>query len=146
MPFEESVGALAELQRAGKIHHLGLSNVTVAQLASAQRIAPIVSVQNRYNYDDRSSEAVLDVCEQAGIAFIPWAPIGGPVSTKGRALEAIARARGATPLQIALAWLLQRSPVMLPIPGTSSIEHLEQNVAAASIRLGAEEVASLDAA
>jgi aryl-alcohol dehydrogenase-like predicted oxidoreductase len=143
VPFEESVGTFAELRRAGKIRHVGLSNVSVKQLHAAQQIVPIVSVQNRYNFDDRSSEAVLDACERAGIAFLPWAPIGGVSPLKNAALQRIATAHGASTLQIAIAWLLKRSPVMVPIPGTGSIEHLEQNVAAATIALTEEEFAAL---
>lgn len=144
VPFEESVGALAEMQREGKIRHVGLSNVSVAQLASAQRIVPIVTVQNRYNLDDRSSEDVLEACVRQNIGFFPWAPVGGGSGLHAEALEKIARAHGATPFQVTLAWLLQRAPVMLPIPGTGSVEHLEENVAAASLHLSDDEVAALD--
>jgi pyridoxine 4-dehydrogenase len=139
VPYAESVGALAEMQKAGKIRHIGISNVSVAQLAEARSIVDVVSVQNRYNYEDRSSEDVLNVCTGAGIAFLPWAPVGGPSSLKARVLEGLARDHRATPLQIAIAWLLKRSPMMLPIPGTSSIEHLDENIAAASIHLSDEE-------
>lgn len=139
VPYAESVGALAELQKAGKIRHIGISNVSVAQLAQARAIVPIASVQNRYNYEDRASEDVLDACAGAGIAFLPWAPVGGTSPVKARVLERLARDRGATALQIAIAWLLARSPAMLPIPGTGSIAHLEENIAAASIRLSDEE-------
>jgi pyridoxine 4-dehydrogenase len=143
VPYEESIGALAELQRAGKIRHLGVSNVSVGQLAAARAIVPIVSVQNRYNYEDRSSEAVLDVCARDGLAFLPWAPVGGTSRLKTQALERLARAHGASPLQIALAWLLERSPVMLPIPGTGSVTHLDENLAAAALHLSAAEFRSL---
>jgi aryl-alcohol dehydrogenase-like predicted oxidoreductase len=139
VPYAESIGALAELQRAGKIRHIGVSNVGLGELAAARAIVPVVSVQNRYNYEDRSSEAVLDACARDGLAFLPWAPIGGHSPLKARVLEALARDHGATPLQIALAWLLHRSPAMLPIPGTGSVAHLEANLAAAAIRLSDEE-------
>jgi pyridoxine 4-dehydrogenase len=139
VPYAESVGALAELQKAGKIRHIGVSNVSVAQLAQARAIVPIVSVQNRYNFEDRSSEAVLAVCERDGLAFLPWAPIGGHAPLKAHLLERLARDHGATTLQIAIAWLLKRSPVMLPIPGTGSIAHLDENLASAAIHLSAEE-------
>jgi aryl-alcohol dehydrogenase-like predicted oxidoreductase len=139
VPYAESISALAELQRAGKIRHIGVSNVTVKELAAARAIVPIVSVQNRYNYEDRSSEAVLDACAREGLAFLPWAPIGGVSPVKARVLEALARDHRATTLQIAIAWLLRRSPVMLPIPGTGTVSHLEENLAAASIRLTDDE-------
>jgi aryl-alcohol dehydrogenase-like predicted oxidoreductase len=127
------------MQRAGKIRHIGISNVSVAQLAEARAIVPVVSVQNRYNYEDRSSEAVLDVCSKEGIAFLPWAPVGGPTPFNVQRLERLARDHKATLLQIALAWLLKRSPVMLPIPGTGSIAHLDENIAAATLHLSDEE-------
>ena len=139
VPYAESVGALAELRAAGKIRHIGVSNVSVAQLAQARAIVPIVSVQNRYNFEDRSSEDVLAVCERDGLTFLPWAPIGGTSPVKARVLERLARDHGATTLQIALAWLLKRSPVMLPIPGTGSIAHLDENLASATIHLSDEE-------
>jgi aryl-alcohol dehydrogenase-like predicted oxidoreductase len=139
VPYEESVGALAEMQRAGKIRHVGVSNVTLQQLAAARAIVPIVSVQNRYNYEDRSSEAVLEACERDGLAFLPWAPIGGTSRVKAQALQRIAHDRGATPLQIAIAWLLKRSPVLLPIPGTGSLKHLDENLAAAALHLSDED-------
>jgi aryl-alcohol dehydrogenase-like predicted oxidoreductase len=146
VPFAESVGALAELQRAGKIRHIGLSNVNVAELAQARAIVPIVSVQNRYNYEDRTSESVLDACERDRIAFLPWAPIGGVSPLKTHVLERIARAHRATPLQVAIAWLLRRSPVVLPIPGTGSLVHLEENLAAAALQLSAAEFEELGTA
>lgn len=140
VPIEESVGALKELQDQGKIRHLGLSNVTVAQLDAASEVATIVSVQNRYNATARDADPVLDACTERGLAFIPWAPVGsGDVSALGSAAER----RGVTPSQLALAWLLHRSPVMVPIPGTSSIVHLEENVAAAAIELSPDDVAAL---
>jgi aryl-alcohol dehydrogenase-like predicted oxidoreductase len=143
VPYAESVGALAELQKAGKIRHIGVSNVSVAQLAEARGIVPIVSVQNRCNYEDRSSEAVLDACTRDGIAFLPWAPVGGQSPVKAHVLEKLARDHGATTLQIAIAWLLKRSPVMVPIPGTGSIAHLDENIAAAAIHLSDDEFALL---
>ena len=139
VPYAESIGALAEMRRAGKIRHIGISNAGVEQLAAARAIVPVVSVQNRYNYEDRSSEDVLAACARDGIGFLPWAPIGGTSPLKAQTLARIARDHQATPLQIALAWLLERSPVMLPIPGTGSVAHLDQNVAAAALRLGDEE-------
>jgi aryl-alcohol dehydrogenase-like predicted oxidoreductase len=147
VPLEESIGTLAELQREGKIRHIGVSNFDVGQLERAQRVARIVSVQNRYNLTDRSSEDVLDYCQRQGIAFIPWAPLGaGPLTQPGGPLDRIAAGHQATQGQIALAWLLQRSPVILVIPGTSRVSHLEENVAAASIALSADEFATLDRA
>jgi pyridoxine 4-dehydrogenase len=143
VPFEYSVGELAKLRDEGKIRHLGLSNVTTDQLQSAQAIVPIVSVQNRYNLFDRESEPVLEMCEREGIGFIPWFPVGAG-NLDNSALSQIAKKYNATPYQLALAWLLKRSPVMLPIPGTSSIPHLEENVAAAGITLSDEDFAALD--
>lgn len=144
VPFEDSVGALAELRAAGKIRHIGLSNVSVAQLRRAQRIVPIVSVQNRYNLSDRGSDDVLDACAADGIAFLPWYPLAaGGEARGGGALGRIAARHGATPAQVALAWLLARSPVMLPIPGTSSRAHLEENVAAAGLHLSGEDLRAL---
>ena len=135
VPFAESMSTLAELQRAGKIRHLGVSNVSVKQLDEARSIAPIVSVQNEYNLENRAHEDVLLACEQAGIAFIPWFPLGAGKALSSEKVKRIAARLNATPSQIALAWLLARSPVMLPIPGTSSLTHLEENAQAASIRL-----------
>jgi aryl-alcohol dehydrogenase-like predicted oxidoreductase len=132
--FETSVETLAQLQNEGKIRLIALSNVTREHIERARRIVPIVSVQNRYSFADREWDYVVDYCERNEIAFIPWYPLGAGKAA-GEALRAIANAHGASPTQIALAWLLQRSPIMLPIPGTSSIEHLEQNVAAASLHL-----------
>jgi len=144
VPFEDSVGTLAELRSEGKIRHIGLSNVSVDQLRKALRLAPIASVQNRYNIADRSSEDVLAECTREGIAFLPWYPLeaGGSAGGKG-ALARVAARHKATPAQIAIAWLLAHSPVMLPIPGTSSIAHLEENVAAAGIQLSPEDLAEL---
>jgi pyridoxine 4-dehydrogenase len=136
--FDDSVRALAELRQEGKIRAVGLSNVTQEHIERALRIVPIVSVQNRYSFADREWDYVVDYCERNGIVFIPWFPLGaGRIA--GEVLEEIARAHQAVPTQVALAWLLRRSPKILPIPGTSSIEHLEQNIAAASLRLNAEE-------
>ncbi|HKG19669.1 MAG TPA: aldo/keto reductase [Candidatus Limnocylindrales bacterium] len=145
VPLEESVGALVELHDEGKIAHIGLSNVSTDQLARAREIVPIVSVQNRYSIGDRESEPVLAECEIQGIAFIPWFPLAsGGLATDGLIVR-IADAHDATPFQVALAWLLARSPVMLPIPGTSSVEHLEENVGAAALRLAQEEFEELAA-
>jgi pyridoxine 4-dehydrogenase len=142
--FEDSVWTLAELRDEGKIRHVGLSNVGVRELVTALDIVPIVSVQNRYNLTDRSSEAVIEACEREGIAFIPWFPLAtGRLARPGGDLDEIATRHDATPAQVALAWLLARSPVMLPIAGTSSLEHLEENVAATGLRLSDEEVATL---
>jgi pyridoxine 4-dehydrogenase len=136
--FDASVETLAELRNEGKIRLVGLSNVTQEHIERARRIVPIVSAQNRYSFADREWDYVVDYCQQNGIAFIPWFPLGaGKIA--GEVLNRIAQAHGASPTQIALAWLLRRSPIMLPIPGTSSVEHLEQNVAAASLRLTQEE-------
>ena len=144
VPAEESLGALAELREEGKIQHVGLSEVGVEEIQRAQEIVPIVSVQNRYNLTDRGSEDVLDFCEREGIGFIPWFPLAtGDLARPGGPLDEIAARHDASPGQVALAWLLWRSPVMLPIPGTSSVEHLEENVAAASLDLGEEEFAAL---
>ena len=136
--FEASVETLAALRDAGKIRLVALSNVTQEHIERARKIVPIVSVQNRYSFADREWDYVVDYCERKGIAFIPWFPLAaGRVA--GEVLDQIAQTQGASRTQIALAWLLQRSPIMLPIPGTSSVEHLEQNVAAASLRLTEEE-------
>ena len=149
VPLEDSIGELARLQKEGKIRHLGVSNFTVEELARARRVTPIVSVQNRYNIADRTSADVLAVCEREGLAFIPWAPIarGSPdileSSAASKALEALAKAHGVSVFQAAIAWLLAKSPAMLPIPGTSSVAHLEEDVAAARIRLSAGELAAL---
>lgn len=146
VPFEASVRTLIDLQQEGKIRYIGLSNVTLAQLEAALKLTPIVSVQNHYNFEHRrDSEEVLRFCEQQGIAFIPYFPIGGGSREYNQqTLNDIADKHEATPHQIALAWLLAHSPVMLPIPGTSSLDHLEENVAAASIRLDDADMAALD--
>ncbi len=146
VPLEESVGALAELSAEGKVRHVGLSNVGEAELAQARTIVPVASVQNRYSVDDRLHEPVLEACEHEGLGFLPFFPLAmGSLARAGSRLESIAAAHGAAPGQVALAWLLQRSPVMLPIPGTSSPAHLEENVAAASLELTEDELASLNA-
>ena len=133
--------ALARLREGGKIRHVGLSNVTADHLQRARKIVPIVSVQNRYNLNDRRSEAVLRACEGEVIAFIPWLPLAtGRLARPGGALDRIRARHNATFPQVALAWLLAKSPVMLPIPGTSSVAHLEENIAAAALRLSSEEV------
>jgi pyridoxine 4-dehydrogenase len=142
VPFDSSVETLAELQTEGKIRFIALSNVTKEHIERARKIVPIVSVQNRYGFADREWDYVVDYCERNGIAFIPWSPLGsGKVG--GMLLERIAQAHQNTPMQVALAWLLKRSPLMLPIPGTSSIEHLEENVRAASLRLSDDEYREL---
>jgi aryl-alcohol dehydrogenase-like predicted oxidoreductase len=149
VPLEDSIGELARLQKDGKIRHLGVSNFTVEELARARRVTPIVSVQNRYNIADRASADVLAVCEREGLAFIPWAPIARgssdtlESSAASKALDALAKAHGVSVFQAAIAWLLAKSPAMLPIPGTSSVAHLEEDVAAARIKLSASELAAL---
>lgn len=144
VPLEDQLGELGDLQKEGKIRHLGLSEVSVADLEAARRIVDIVSVQNRYNLADRASEDVLDYAEANGIAFIPWFPLAtGKLAKAGGPLDAAARRHDASPSQLALAWLLRRSPVVLPIPGTSSVEHLEDNTAAALIELTDDEFAAL---
>ncbi len=143
VPLEVSLGALADMQRAGKIRHVGVSNVTVKQLEQARKIVPIVSVQNRYNLGDRNSEDVLKACEKLGIAFLPWYPLGDGAVLRIQKLKDLAKKLRATPAQVGIAWLLARSPVMLPIPGTSSVEHLEDNAAAASLELSAGELSLL---
>jgi aryl-alcohol dehydrogenase-like predicted oxidoreductase len=145
VPIEDSVEALAELRADGKVRHVGLSNVSVDELARAREVVPVVSVQNRYNVADRTGEDMLEACEAEGIAFLPWRPLapGSRLAEPGGPLARAAERHRAAPSQIALAWLLQRSPVMLPIPGTSSVEHLEENVAAATVQLSAEELDEL---
>ncbi|MET0133755.1 MAG: aldo/keto reductase [Kibdelosporangium sp.] len=146
VPLADQLGALKELQDEGKIGHIGLSEVDVEGLRAAQEIVPIVSVQNLFNLADRSAEALLEHTEAEGIAFIPWFPLAtGKLSEPGGPLGALAEQHGVTPSQLALAWLLRRSPVMLPIPGTSSVAHLESNTAAAGIELTDEEFEALSA-
>jgi aryl-alcohol dehydrogenase-like predicted oxidoreductase len=145
VPIEDSVGALAELQQEEKIRFVGLCNVNVEELERAREIVPIVSVQNRYNVADRESEEVLQACEQSELAFLPWAPLGSRELAKpGGQLDELASAHGARPGQVALAWLLAHSPVMLPIPGTSSIAHFEENLEAAQLELTPDELESLE--
>src|SRR6266480_581763 len=143
VPVEESLGALKAAQDSGKIRHVGLSEVTVAEIEQTKKVVPIVSIQNRYNITDRESEAALNYCAKEKMGFIPWAPIGGSgsrsLSKAGNALEAEAKRHNISVVQLALAWLLQRSPVMLPIPGTSSLPHLEENMTAAKLQLSADE-------
>src|SRR5215211_3521971 len=141
VPLEDSIGALVTLKEQGKIRHIGLSNVTEEQMRRARRLTPIVSIQNRYNVDDRRSEPLVDMCEQEQMVFLPWAPIQNLDSN--RIVQQLAQRYNATPRQIVLAWLLARSLSILPIPGTGSVSHLEDNVAAAAISLTPAEVASL---
>jgi len=144
VPLEESVGTMSDLRDEGKVRHIGLSEVSVDELRQAQKVVRIASVQNRYNLTDRGSDAVLEACESDGIAFIPWFPLAaGPLARPGGPVDDIASRHGATAGQVALAWLLRRSAVMLPIPGTSSVDHLEENVAGASLELTDEEYAQL---
>ncbi|HEY7743689.1 MAG TPA: aldo/keto reductase [Burkholderiales bacterium] len=143
VPYSESIGALAELQRAGKIRHLGVSNVSVKQLEVARRIAPIVSVQNEYNIANRKDDDVLAACEKAGLAFIPWYPLGAGTVLRSARVERVAERLRVTTAQVAIAWLLARSPVMLPIPGTASIAHLEENAAAGRLVLSPEDLSAL---
>jgi pyridoxine 4-dehydrogenase len=147
VPLADQVGELAQLRDEGKIRHIGLSEVTVDELKAAQEIAPIVSVQNRYNLADRESETLLEHSEANGIGFIPWYPLAtGELAGSGGPLDQIAKELDATPAQLALAWLLERSPVMLPIPGTSTVAHLEDNLAAAELHLTDEQFEALSAA
>lgn len=149
VPLEDSIGELAHLRQEGKIRHVGVSNFKTDELARARRIVPVVSVQNRYNVADRSSEEVLGVCAREGLAFIPWAPIASGSSDKlengaaSKELESVAKAHGVSVFQVAIAWLLAKSPAMLPIPGTSSVAHLEDNVSAARVKLSSAELAAL---
>jgi aryl-alcohol dehydrogenase-like predicted oxidoreductase len=154
VPLEDSLGELARLRQEGKIRHVGVSNFDVGELTRARRIVPVVSVQNRYNLADRGSEDVLALCARDGLAFIPWAPLasgsttrleggGGTASESGGALEKVAAAHGVSVMQVAIAWLLAKSPAMLPIPGTGSVAHLEENIAAARLQLSPAELAAL---
>src|SRR5881394_2497968 len=146
VPLEESVGTLKQMQDAGKIRHIGLSNVDRKEIDRARKIVPVVSVQNRYNLEDRKTEKTLAYCEKEKLGFLPWFPVGGGRGLKREnPLNTAAKAHGVSVFQVALAWLLERSPVMLPIPGTSSIAHLEENVAAAKLRLTPEESKAIDA-
>lgn len=143
VPLEISVGTLADMRREGKVRHVGLSNVTVAQIEAARRIVTIVSVQNRYSLADRGSESVLLHCEKHGIAFLPWYPLGDGSALRLSKVKKVAQKLGATPTQVAIAWLLKKSPVMLPIPGTGKLEHLEENVAAGKLDLSDEDFRAL---
>ena len=143
VPLEDSVGELVALRDEGKIRHIGLSNVDPGEIERASALTPIVSVQNRYNPSDRASDAVVELAEAQGFAFIPWAPVGGYQPGEGEGLAAVAKRRGVSPVQVAIAWQLARSPQMVPIPGTSSVAHLEENVAAAAIALSDDDLAAL---
>jgi pyridoxine 4-dehydrogenase len=140
VPFEDSLGELVSLRAEGKIRHIGLSNVSARQLARALEATPIASVQNRYNPADRASDEVVELAATRGLAFLPWAPVGGQEPGEGKALAEVAGRHGVSPVQVAIAWQLARSPQVLPIPGTSSVAHLEENVAAASLRLSADDL------
>jgi len=143
-PLAEQMGVLSDLQSEGKIRHIGLSEISVEELRAAQKLASIATVQNLYNLTNRDAEDVLDVCEAEGIGFIPWFPIAtGKLARAGGPLDALASETGATPAQLALAWLLRRSPVMLPIPGTSTVAHVEENIAAAQVELTDDQFESL---
>lgn len=144
VPFEESIGALAELRREGKVRHLGLSNVTVPQIERARAIVPIVSVQNRYHVGNRNDEQVLAHCERHGMAFLPWFPLGAGDALRLRGIARVAERRGISPAQAVLAWLLARSAAMLPIPGTGSVAHLEENVASTAVRLEPEDLRAFE--
>jgi pyridoxine 4-dehydrogenase len=141
VPVADSIGALAELKAAGKIRHIGVSNMSEAQLHEAQQITPVVSIQNRYNASDRSSETIVDLCEQEHLVFLPWAPIQD--AGRNRAVSEAAAEHGASPRQIVLAWMLARSPQILPIPGSGSADHVAANIAAAGIQLSPGEVAAI---
>lgn len=144
VPLADQLGVFTELQKEGKVRHIGLSEVSVEEIEQARRHAEIATVQNLYNLTNRQSEAVLDHCEAQGMGFIPWFPIAtGALAKSGGPLDLLSQETGATPAQLALAWLLRRSPVMLPIPGTSSVAHLEENVAAADVALTADHYATL---
>jgi len=146
VPMEESLGAIKKMQEAGKIRHVGLSEVGPEEIVRARKVLPIVSVQNQYNVDNRRWDKALAYCEKEGLGFMPWSPVGGGRSLRSGALEAVAKSHGASVYQVAIAWLLARSPVMLPIPGTSSVTHLEENVASGKLQLTPAELKSLDAA
>jgi aryl-alcohol dehydrogenase-like predicted oxidoreductase len=144
VPLEDSLGPLVDAQRAGKIRHIGVSNFDVAELERARKVAAVVSVQNEYNLGNRESEPVLERCAKLGIAFLPWFPLGAGSALRSSRVRKIAEKLKATPAQVALAWLLAKSPAMLPIPGTGSLAHLEENVAAARLELSAGELAALE--
>lgn len=143
VPEEDQFGVLDDLRREGKVRLIGLSETGVSAIERARHALPIASVQNRYNVADRAADDVVDYCEREGIAFLPWYPLGAGTLPAGSALEQVARRHQATPMQVAIAWLLARSPVMLPIPGTSKVRHLEENVAAAALRLDAADMTAL---
>jgi aryl-alcohol dehydrogenase-like predicted oxidoreductase len=143
VPLEDSLGPIIDAQKAGKIRHIGVSNVNTKELQTAMQVAKIVSVQNQYNLGDRASEPVLQACERLGIAFLPWYPLGAGSALRISRIKSLAEKRKATPAQVAIAWLLAKSPVMLPIPGTSSLAHLEENVKAAELALSKEDMALL---
>jgi len=146
VPAEESLGALKEAQQAGKIRHVGLSEVSPAEIERARKVLPIVSIQNRYNMEDRKWDKAIDYCEKENLGFLPWFPVGGGRGMKSASkLDSVAKAHSSTVYQVALAWLLQRSPVVLPIPGTQNLQHLEDNCAAAKLKLTADEWKSLAA-
>jgi len=144
VPLEESLGAMVDAQRAGKVRHIGVSNFNVKQLERARKVANVVSVQNKYSLDARSSEDVLLHCEKLGIAFLPWYPLGDGSALRLSRVKKVAERLKATPAQVAIAWLLAKSPVMVPIPGTGSIAHLEENVAAAKLKLSKEDRDALE--
>ena len=143
VPIEESLGAMADAQRAGKVRHIGVSNFDVKELERARKVLTVVSVQNEYNLENRASEDVLERCEKLGIAFLPWYPLGAGAALRSSKMKSIAKKLNATPAQVAISWLLARSPVMLPIPGTGSLKHLEENMAAANLKLTKEDFAAL---
>ena len=145
VPIEESLGAFKKMREAGKIRHIGLSEVGPDEIARARKILPIATVQNQYNVANRTWEDALKYCEKENLGFMPWSPVGGGKSLKIEAMEAVAKEQNATVYQVAIAWLLQRSPVMLPIPGTSSVAHLEENLAAAKLKLTAAQLKALEA-
>jgi aryl-alcohol dehydrogenase-like predicted oxidoreductase len=144
VPLEDSLEPLVDAQRAGKIRHIGVSNFSVAELERARKVAAIASVQNEYNLGNRESEPVLERCEQLGIAFLPWYPLGAGAALRSARMKSLSKKTGAPPAQLALAWLLARSPVMLPIPGTGSLEHLEENMGAAGLTLSKQDLAALE--
>jgi aryl-alcohol dehydrogenase-like predicted oxidoreductase len=147
VPLEVSLGALSDLQKAGKIRHIGLSEVSVAEIRQAKKTVAIVSVQNRYNLADRSADSIVDYCEKENLGFIPWFPVAaGDLARPGGPLDQAAARHGASVAQVAIAWLLHRSRVILPIPGTSSVSHLEENVAAASLKLSDAEWQAIERA
>jgi pyridoxine 4-dehydrogenase len=144
VPMEDQLGVMVDLRREGKIRHIGLSEVSVEQIRAARRIAPVATVENLYNLSNRAAEPVLEFCQAEGLGFIPWFPIAtGELARRGGRLDGLSKSLGATPAQLALAWLLHRSPVVLPIPGTSSVAHLEENIAAARIHFSDEQVNAL---